>query len=117
MDKNLREKAMRRNQKYSVVGAGVCGPSTQVLEVVLDWGEGTRKSPGKDCRRRAEEAEAGRKSGAFSNGAHLLGDYFKMLVLQRALVLQKKQEKKDLLRKTFGKRTLNLMEELFKLWV
>ena len=36
-------------------------------------------------------------SRAFSNGAHLDGDYFKMLVLHRSVVLQKKQEKEEVL--------------------
>ena len=39
VDKNSREKAMRRNQKYSVVGPGPNGPSLQVLAVLgHDWG-------------------------------------------------------------------------------
>ena len=94
MDKNLREKAMRRNQKYSVVGARVCGPSTQVLEV-QGWGRGSTKSPGKDCRRRAEEAEGLDVSRGPFLTERIFSDYFKMLVLQRALVLQKKLEKEE----------------------
>ena len=48
VDKNFREKAMRRTENYSVVGPGPNSPSLQVLDLlVLDWGWGQQKIPGK----------------------------------------------------------------------
>ena len=46
VDKNFREKAMRRNQKYSVLGSGPNGPSLQVLaEQLDDWGWVATENP------------------------------------------------------------------------
>ena len=46
LDKISGEKAMRRNQKYLVVGAGGCGgPTTQVFEVVECWAGGVLRGP------------------------------------------------------------------------